>query len=171
MLNLALPLRLAAPWATAAAPYGWRPRPASGEEEPCQGWVDVSGDEGALGLTVLNDGQYGYDLMGNVFRQSLLRSPIYAFHDPRRRVPGVRYHYTDQGLHRFHLRLLPHAGDWNPAGAVRAAYAYKNRCWRGRGGADRERGIVQPVAAGGRHLSAGHSQAGRGRRRPVGARL
>jgi alpha-mannosidase len=125
MLKLALPLNLAAPQATVSAPYGRVVRPATGEEEPCQGWLDVSdaAEGGLRGLALLNDGQYGYDLTAAVLRLSLLRSPIYAFHEPRRTVPGVTYHYTDQGPHRFHCRLLPHAGGWDTARPAQASLA------------------------------------------------
>ena len=107
MLKLALPLALENPRVTASAPYGCIGRGANGEEEPCQAWVDLSDDAG--GLTLVNDSKYGYDALGGELRLSVLRSPIYAFHEPRRVVPGVTYHYADQGTRRA-LSAAAHAG-------------------------------------------------------------
>jgi hypothetical protein len=53
--------------------------------------------ERPTGLCLLNDSKYGYDALDNELRLSILRSPIYAFHRPRENLPGVTYHYTDQG--------------------------------------------------------------------------
>ncbi len=123
MLKLALPLALDKAQSTASIPYGHIRRADDGGEEPCQDWVDLSGARGEhrFGLTVLNDGKYGYDALGNTLRLSLLRSPVFAFHAPRQIEPGVTYHYTDQGEQRVRLALSPHAGDWTPADPVRRA--------------------------------------------------
>ena len=121
MLKLAFPFRLAGATVTASCPYGCIRRQANGHEEPCQSWVDLSGtldDEGA-GVSLLNDGKYGYDALGGELRLSILRSPIYAFHDPRKVYPGVSYHYTDQGIQRVRCRLLPHRGHWHHGHPVR----------------------------------------------------
>lgn len=123
MLKLAFPLAAEGVVVTASAPYGCVERPPNGEEEPCQAWVDVTGarDGRRLGLTLLNDSKYGYDALDGELRLSVLRSPIYAFHDPRRVVPGVTYHYTDQGTQVLHYRLVPHLGDWQATHPGRAA--------------------------------------------------
>ncbi|MBN1934012.1 MAG: alpha-mannosidase, partial [Anaerolineae bacterium] len=105
MLKLALPLALDKAQSTASIPYGHIQRVDDGGEEPCQEWVDLSGARGEqkFGLTVLNDGKYGYDALGGMLRMSLLRSPVFAFHTPRQIEPGVTYHYTDQGEQRVRL--------------------------------------------------------------------
>jgi alpha-mannosidase len=61
---------------------------------------------------LLNDSKYGYDALENELRLSILRSPIYAFHKPRQMVPGVTYHYVDQGEQVVRYRLFPHRGNW-----------------------------------------------------------
>ncbi|MGC9360849.1 MAG: alpha-mannosidase [Anaerolineae bacterium] len=112
---------------TSSAPYGHLSRETTCEEEPTQAWVDISGTLPSgrqTGLCLVNDGIYGYDACGGELRLSLLRSPIYAFHQPREVVPGVRYHYIDQGTQTFRLRLIPHEGDWRQAGPDRAAMAW-----------------------------------------------
>jgi alpha-mannosidase len=123
MLKLAFPTAIEQPVATFEVPYGCIKRPANGEEEPLQRWMDLSGTLGGqpAGLALINDGKYGADVLGSEMRLSLLRSPIYAFHDPRKPEPGVEYPYTDQGEHVIRYRLIPHAGSWQDAGVVREA--------------------------------------------------
>ncbi|MDQ2690946.1 MAG: glycosyl hydrolase-related protein, partial [Chloroflexota bacterium] len=61
-------------------------------------WVDLS--EGDYGVSLLNDCKYGHDILGNVIRITLLRSPTMP--DPM----------ADVGEHRFKYSLLPHRGLW-----------------------------------------------------------
>ncbi|MFW6162699.1 MAG: alpha-mannosidase [Planctomycetota bacterium] len=123
MLKLAVPTALADPRATFSIPFGAVTRPTSGEEEPIQRWLDLTGtaDGQAAGLALCNDGLYGADVLGSEMRLSVLRSPIYAFHDPREPEPGETYRYTDQGEHLLRYRLVPHAGSWQDAGVAREA--------------------------------------------------
>jgi alpha-mannosidase len=67
-------------------------------EAPAHRWVDLS--EPSYGVSLLNNGKYGYSAHGNVLGISLLRSPIYP--DP----------YADEGDHEFVYAIYPHAGDW-----------------------------------------------------------
>jgi len=114
MLKLAFPLQLQGGTVTASAPYGWIVREPNGEEEPCQSWLDLTGvASGEMrGMVLINDSKYGYDALRNELRLSILRSPVYAFHKPRRMVPGVTYHYIDQGEQVVRYRLFPHHGGW-----------------------------------------------------------
>ena len=123
MLKLAFPLALENPQSTSSIPYGSIQRVDDGGEEPCQSWVDVSGTIAGkqYGLSLLNDCKYGYDVLDGELRMSILRSPVYAFHRPRQIVPGVTYHYTDQGEQTIHLALVPHTGTWVEGDAVRRA--------------------------------------------------
>jgi alpha-mannosidase len=75
-------------------------------EVPAHRWADLS--EPNYGVSLLNDGKYGYSAQGNVLGISLLRSPIYP--DP----------YADEGDHEFVYAIYPHAGDWRN-GTVQAA--------------------------------------------------
>jgi alpha-mannosidase len=119
MLKLRFPTALAAATATYEIPYGHLERPADGAEEPGQAWVDVSA--GGAGLSLLNDGKYGFDVRGGEIGMTVARSPVYAWHEPKRLDDDGLYEYLDQGVQRFNYRLLPHAGDWRAAGTVRAA--------------------------------------------------
>jgi alpha-mannosidase len=105
-----------AAWETS---YGTIERAMDGAERPGQRWVDVSGTDG--GVSILNDGKYSSDVLAGEIGLTVLRSPIYAWHDPF--VPdgdGV-YPFTDQGIQTFRYAILPHDGDWRAAGTVRHA--------------------------------------------------
>jgi alpha-mannosidase len=119
MLKLRYPTSVDAETATYETPYGHLERPASGHEEPGQSWVDVSQD--GRGLTVINDAKYGYDVRGGDIGISAVRSPVWAWHDPRELEQDGDFEYMDQGRQNFLVRLVPHAGDWGAAGVVRRA--------------------------------------------------
>jgi alpha-mannosidase len=105
-------------------------RPANGEEEPGQRWIDASGaleGSGRFGLSVLNDAKYGFDVIDGDVGVSAVRSPIYAHHEPATPRADTRYAYQDQGIQRFTLGLLPHAGGWADAGATREALVINQR--------------------------------------------
>jgi alpha-mannosidase len=76
----------------------------------------VSGD--GAGLSLINDAKYSYDVRGSDLRLTVLRSPVYAHHDPTKLEPGVSYRCIDQGVQTFRYALLPHSGDWRSAGTV-----------------------------------------------------
>ncbi len=61
-------------------------------------WADLS--EGGYGVALLNDCKYGYDVLDNVMRLTLLKSATSP--DPN----------ADQGEHLMTYSLLPHIGDW-----------------------------------------------------------
>ena len=71
-------------------------------------WADLS--EGDYGVALLNDCKYGYDILGNVMRLSLLRAPV---------SPDFE---ADQGEHEFTYSIFPHAGDWRRGKVVEEAY-------------------------------------------------
>ncbi len=130
LLKLRFPTRLDAPVATYEIPYGIAQRPANGEEEPGQRWVDASGSlegSGRFGLAVLNDGKYSFDVIAGEIGVTAVRSPIYAHHEPAIPKEGTRYAYQDQGLQRFALALLPHRGAWPDAGLTREALVLNQR--------------------------------------------
>jgi alpha-mannosidase len=119
LLKLRYPTNIEEPRATIETPYGYLEREPNGHEDPGQSWVDVSG--AGRGLTVINDAKSGYDVRGADIGISAVRSPVWAWHDPRELEPGGDFDYMDQGRQRFRVRLIPHAGDWRAAGIVRLA--------------------------------------------------
>ena len=123
MLKFEFPLAVREPVATYDAAYAAVTRPTDGRENPGQKWIDVTGtlDGKPYGVSLLNNARYGFDVEGSVMRLSALRSPIYAFHEPREVENGERYHYMDQGLHSLVFALLPHDGSWQDGDSVRQA--------------------------------------------------
>ena len=127
MLKLRFPVNVTSDTATYEIPYGHLVRPADGEEEPGQSWIDVSGataESGmGYGLSLLNDGKYSFDASGSDMGLTVLRSPIYAHHNPAVPEAGTDYSYVDQGIQHFNYTLLPHRGSWQEADVVRHAAA------------------------------------------------
>jgi alpha-mannosidase len=125
VLKLLFPLNLDERELTYEIPYGVIHRPEDGEEEPFQSWLDLTGripgGEGRYGLSILNDGKYSASVADGEIGLTVLRSPIYAHHDPYVPEPDGDYSFIDQGMQRFSYVLLPHAGDWAEGGAVRRA--------------------------------------------------
>jgi alpha-mannosidase len=119
LLKLRYPTSVDAAEATFETPYGSLARPASGDEEPGQSWVDVSG--GDRGLTVINDAKHGYDVRGGDVGITAVRSPVWAWHDPRDLEEGGDFEYMDLGRQAFAVRLVPHRGDRHAADVVRRA--------------------------------------------------
>ena len=119
LLKLRYPTSVDSDRATFETPYGHIERVASGDEEPGQSWVDVS--QAGRGLTVINDAKHGYSVRGGDIGISAVRSPVWAWHDPRELEEGGDFEYMDQGRQTFLVRLVPHAGDWREADVVRRA--------------------------------------------------
>jgi len=124
MLKLGYETRIEGDEVFCETAYGVQERPASGEEEPCQKWVEFSGEiKGKpYGFAALNDAQYGFDVRDGVVRQTLLRSPAYAHHDNGRVDASYPWPIMDQGWHRMHVRLVPHTGSWQIAQLPRKAW-------------------------------------------------
>ena len=101
--------------ATFEIPYGHVVRPGNGDENPAQNWVDCGG------LSVASNAKYGHDVRDGSIGITVLRSPVYAWHEPKELDPEGIYDHLDQGRQDFALRLIPHAGDWRAADTVRRA--------------------------------------------------
>jgi alpha-mannosidase len=131
MLKLRFPLRLNFTRITYEIPYGHIRRGGTGEEEPGQSWIDVSGilrDTGELyGLSILNDAKYSYDVKIRDIGLTVLRSPIYAHHMPFEPQPDRLYSFIDQGIQHFTYTLLPHIGSWEHGGTVKRALELNQR--------------------------------------------
>lgn len=127
--KLRFPVPLRYPRATYEVPFGAIERRIDGEEHPGQGWVDVSGARTAtgsvVGLSLVTDAKQSLDVTGSTIGLTIVRSPIYAHHDPRQPTEGERYAFQDQGPQTFRYRLLPHAGDWVEGGTVRVASQFR----------------------------------------------
>ena len=126
MLKLGFNTNIKDGTATFETPYAHQIREAQGEEEPGQQWFDFSGtiDGKAYGLSILNDGQYSFDVRNGIMRMTILRSPGYAHHDPARYSADTRLAIMDQGWHHLHLQILPHAGSWREAHTPHQAWEH-----------------------------------------------
>jgi len=129
MLKVAFPVNVSRPVATFETPYANIVRPPTGDEEPGQSWIDVTGSgerRTRYGASLLNDSKYGFDIKDAEMRMSILRSPVYGFHDPRQFIPGEEYDWTDQGQQRLAYSLLPHRGGWQEGRTVNRAQEFNN---------------------------------------------
>jgi len=124
-LKLKFPVNLIFRKSTYEIPYGHIVREGNGEEEPGQNWIDISGTHPSTGesygLSLLNDGKYSFDIHNKEMSMTVLRSPIYAHHDPIVPEENQSYSFIDQGIQRFTYSLLPHTGNWETAGTVKRA--------------------------------------------------
>ncbi len=115
LMKVAFPVAVRAPQATFEIQFGAVERPThrntSWDEEKFEvcghRWADLS--EAGYGVSLLNDSKYGYDVLGNVLRLTLLRGT-------ERPDPDA-----DRGQHAFTYALLPHGGDWRAGETVRRA--------------------------------------------------
>ncbi|MGP9539325.1 alpha-mannosidase [Brachybacterium sp. AOP43-C2-M15] len=133
VLKLRLPVALTGPAATYEIPFATMARPVDGAEEPAQSWVDLSGTTAAgraAGLTVITTAKHGFDTSpadspSPGFSPSIgitaLRSPAYAWNDPRPLDAESDVGVHDQGRQAFRYLLVPHDGDWRHASATRRA--------------------------------------------------
>lgn len=124
-LKLRFPINVHFHRVTSEIPYGSIERVADGTEEPGGSWLDISGSgrqtNTLYGVSLLNDGKYSYDVDVRDMGLTILRSPIYAHHDPAVPQPDTEYTFIDQGVQRFRYALYPHADGWEAAGTVRRA--------------------------------------------------
>jgi alpha-mannosidase len=119
LLKAAFPVDVHARRATYEIQYGHVERPTHRNTswdlarfEVCaHKWADLTEPGGGYGVALLNDSKYGYDILGNVMRLSLLRAPV---------SPSP---VMDRGRHTFTYALLPHVGDFRAAGVIEEAYA------------------------------------------------
>jgi alpha-mannosidase len=121
---VAFPVDILSPVATHEIQWGSIQRPTHRNtswdwarfETAAQKWVDLS--EGGYGVALINDCKYGHDILDNVIRLSLLRSPTQP--DPE----------ADQGEHRFAYALFPHGnpagGQLVPSAVAARAYAFND---------------------------------------------
>ncbi len=123
MLKFSFPVAVEDPHATYEIAYGNIERAVNGDENPGQRWIDVSGGVagGGYGLAVINDAKYGYSVLGNDMRISVVRGAAFANHRPKRLEPNLDHLWQDQGVQTFRMLLAPHQGDWRSASLPRIA--------------------------------------------------
>jgi alpha-mannosidase len=110
MIKAAFPVAAKKSKAHFEIPYGAISRPADGTEVPALRWIDVTDEAGTHGLSLLNDGKYGFDVKDNIMRISLVHGATDP--DPE----------ADRGEHESVYSLYPHSGDWKDAETFRRGY-------------------------------------------------
>ena len=86
-------------------PGGQLQRECNGREYPIHNWIMLSGPQAAL--AVVSPDIYSGDVQADgMIRLTLLRSPVFAHHDPYRLNDLDRYHATGQHLHDYEITLL-----------------------------------------------------------------
>ncbi len=123
MIKFSFPVNIESPVATYETPYGFKVRSTNGEEDPGQRWIDVTGTGSGTtyGFSVINDAKYGYSVHGNDIRISIIRSAVYAHHNPRILDMNADHLWQDQGIHTFRMQLVPHKDTWQKSKIVRKA--------------------------------------------------
>ncbi len=109
MLKLCLPTVFTHGKDIAEIPYGMLTRTANGEEEHCQRWCGIQGNEG--GLAMINDGRYSYSAKDGELRMTIANTSIYADHYGQD-FRDDECRYVDQGELRFEYALRPYGGKW-----------------------------------------------------------
>jgi alpha-mannosidase len=107
ILKVVFPTTIDSGKAVFEQPYGYIQRPTDGNEWPAQNWVDISDDK--IGIALLNNGKYGFDVNKNVVRMSVVRGARDM--DPR----------MDEGIHSFDYALYSHKGDFRKGNVTQQA--------------------------------------------------
>ena len=99
-------------------PYGVLERKTIGEEDHCQRFVAMVGENG--GLALLNNGKYSYSAQDGELRMTIANTSAFADHfgQPFR---DYACQYMDQGIQTFRLALVPFTGSWQQANLNRRA--------------------------------------------------
>jgi alpha-mannosidase len=126
VLKIGIPTILNNGVLTYSIPYGFIERPMSGEEEPGQTWVDISGrdGQGKFGLALLNESKCGYSVKDGEIRLTVLHSTAWSHHVPAKTSESEGFRFMDTGVHEFSYALLPHQGDWRGADIARRAESF-----------------------------------------------
>jgi alpha-mannosidase len=107
MIKAAFPVNVESAAAEFEIPFGSVARPADGTEVPALRWIDLSEASASWGLSLLNDGKYGFDVKGRTMRISVVHGATSP--DPE----------ADRGRGEFVYSLYPHAGTWKEGDTVR----------------------------------------------------
>lgn len=133
-LKLQFPVKLKQYHGTYEIPFGSIEKACNGEEEPMQRWMDMTGiqdeaEKTVCGLTVLNNGKYSASMEKNRMDLTVLRSPVYAHHNPYRLTQGEEeYSFMEQGEQEFQYILFPHMGSLKHSGGIRKAEELNQPC-------------------------------------------
>ena len=81
------------------------------------------------GIGILNDCKYSACMEGNCMELTVLRSPVYAHHNPYiLDEEEDDYQFTDQGIQNFRYTIVPHLGTGREAHLVQRAEELNQPC-------------------------------------------
>ena len=110
LLKVAFPVKVKQGKGSYEIPYGNIERSLSDLDNPAQNWVDLS--NGTWGVSLLNNGRYGFSINEGMIQMSVIRGPRDM--DPR----------MDQGIQEVNYALVAHKGSWKEAEIVNRAYEF-----------------------------------------------
>lgn len=103
-------------------PYGKQERAANGNEVCGQRWLDYCGvDRNAgfpYGIGLVNDGKYSFSAAHNEFDMTVVRSAVFAHHEPEPLPYETERQYMDLGEHKFQYVLMPYKGKFEDSGII-----------------------------------------------------
>lgn len=106
-------------------PGGRQERAVNGAEVCGQRWLAYEGVEEKsgrpCGIGLINDSCYSFSAAHQSFAMTVVRSPLYAHHEPEPLPCADRQHYMDLGEHTFQYILLPYQGKLEDSGIVKCA--------------------------------------------------
>ncbi|MDH4198141.1 MAG: glycosyl hydrolase-related protein [Candidatus Aminicenantes bacterium] len=114
MIKAAFPVALHGGRAEFEIPFGSVTRPADGTEVPALRWIDLTDEAGDYGVSLLNDSKYGFDIMDNRLRMSVVHGATSP--DPE----------ADRGRHELAYALYAHRGDWAAGETLRRGAEFNN---------------------------------------------
>jgi alpha-mannosidase len=110
LLKVAFPVKVDQGRASYEIPYGNIERSLSDLDNPAQNWVDLS--NGTWGVSLLNNGRYGFSINEGMIQMSVIRGPRDM--NPR----------MDHGIQEVNYVLVAHKGGWREAEIVNKAYEF-----------------------------------------------
>ena len=124
MLKLKFPVQLNYLRCTYEIPYGVAQREPNGQEFPLQSFMDFEGTNPGMetkiaGLSILTDSRSSCSTRNQMAYLTVLRSPIFANHEPHLPHENVEYDFIDQGISEFTYCLYPHTGSWEQSKTVK----------------------------------------------------
>lgn len=126
MLKLRFPLELNYLRASYEIPYGVVQREPNGQEFPVQNFMDFEGANPGMetriaGLSIITDTRTSCSTQNKDACITVLRSPVFAHHEPYQRRDELAYDYMDNGVSEFIYYLYPHCGCWEHGNTVQLA--------------------------------------------------
>lgn len=132
MLKLKFPVQLNYLRCSYEIPYGTAFREPNGQEFPVQNFMDLEGTNPGMetriaGLSIITDTRSSCSTQNKEACITVLRSPIFAHHEPYVPDESMEYDFVDQGVSEFTYYLYPHTDSWEKRDTVKLARTILNK--------------------------------------------